>query len=56
MAASWSHVLDLNQMYLNRDTLSNAPRSGLITAPDQSMVESGMTEGRKNMASFLFRE
>ena len=56
MAASWSHVLDLNQMYLNHDTLSNAPRSGFITAPDQSMVESGMTEGRKNMASFLFRE
>lgn len=54
MAASWSHVLDLNQMYLNHDTLSNAPRSGFITAPDQSMVESGMTEGRKNTASFFF--
>ena len=43
-------------MYPNRDTLSNVPRSGYITAGDQSMVESGVTEGRKNTASFLFRE
>ena len=27
-----------------------------ITASDQSMVESGVTEGGKNTASFLFRE
>ena len=27
-----------------------------ITARDQSMVESGETEGGKNAASFLFRE
>ena len=43
-------------MYPNRDTLSNVPRSGYITARDQSMVDSGMTEGGKNTASFLFRE
>ena len=36
------------------DTLSNVPRSGYITARDQSMVESGVTEGGKNTASFLF--
>ena len=40
----------------DRDTLSNVPHSGYITARDQSMVESGVTEGRKNIASFLFRE
>ena len=43
-------------MYPNRDTLSNVPCSGYITACDQSMVESGVTEGRKNTASFLFRK
>ena len=43
-------------MYPDRDTLSNVPRSGYITARDQSMVESGVTEGGKNTASFLFRE
>ena len=43
-------------MYRDRDTLSNVPHSGYITACDQSMVESGMTEGGKNTASFLFRE
>ena len=43
-------------MYLDRDTLSNVPRSGYITARDQSIVESGVTEGGKNTASFLFRE
>ena len=31
-------------------------RSDYITARDQSMVESGVTEGGKNTASFLFRE
>ena len=40
-------------MYPDRDTLSHVPRSGL-TAGDQSMVESGVTDGR--IASFLFRE
>ena len=43
-------------MYPDRDTLSNVPRSGYITARDQSMVESGVTEGGKNTASFLFWE
>ena len=45
-------------MYRDRDTLSNVPRSGYIIARDQSMVESGVTEGWKNTrsASFLFRE
>ena len=43
-------------MYPDRDTLSNVSRSGYITARDQSMVESGVTEGGKNTASFLFRE
>ena len=37
-------------MYPDRDTLSNVPRSGYITARDQSMVESGVTEGGKNTA------
>ena len=43
-------------MYPDRDTVSNVPHSGYITARDQRMVESGVTEGRKNTASFLFRE
>ena len=43
-------------MYTNRDTLGNVPHSGYITARDQSMVESGVTEGGKNTASFLFHE
>ena len=50
-------------MYSDRDTSSNVPRSalaqhrsGYITARDESMVESGVTEGGKNTASFLFRE
>ena len=37
-------------MYPDRDTLSNVARSGYITARDQSMVESGVTEGGKNIA------
>ena len=53
---SWSRGLDSNQMYPDRDTLSNVPRSGYITARDQNMVESGVTEGGKNTASFLLRE
>ena len=43
-------------MYPDRESLSNVPRSGYITARDQSTVESGVTEGGKNTASFLFRE
>ena len=45
-------------MYPDSDTctLSNVPRLGYITACDQSMVESGVTEGGKNAAGFLFRE
>ena len=43
-------------MYPDRDTLGNVPHLGYITARDESMVESGVTEGRKNTASFLFRE
>ena len=35
---------------------SNVPRPDYITARDQRMVESGVTEGGKNTASFLFRE
>ena len=38
-------------MYPNCDTLSNVPCSGYITAHDQSMVESGVTEGGKTRAS-----
>ena len=53
---SWSRGLDLNQMYHDRDTLSNVPRSGYVTARDQSTVKSGVTEGGKNTASFLFCE
>ena len=34
-------------MYPDRDTLSNVPRSGYITARDQSMVERGVTKGGK---------
>ena len=41
-------------MYPDRDTLSNVARSGYITAPNQSMVESGVTESGKNTASFFF--
>ena len=43
-------------MYPDRDALSNVALSGYITACGQSMVESGVTEGGKNTASFLFRE
>ena len=35
-------------MYPDRDTLSSVARSGYITARDQSMVESGVTEVGKN--------
>ena len=37
-------------MYPDRDTLSNVPSSGYITARDQRMVESGGTKGGKNTA------
>ena len=43
-------------MYPDRDTLSNVPRSGYITAHDQSMVGSGVKEGGKNTTSILFRK
>ena len=43
-------------MYPDRDTLSNVPCSGYITARHESIVESSRTEGRKNTAGFLFRE
>ena len=42
-------------MYPDRDELSNVTRSGFITARDQGMVESLVTEGGKNTVSFLFR-
>ena len=41
-------------MYPDRDTLSNVPRSGYIAARDQSMVESGVTEGGKNTQLVFF--
>ena len=41
-------------MYPDRDTLSNVPRSEYITARDQSMVESGVTEGGKNTQLVFF--
>ena len=41
-------------MYPDRDTLSNVTRSGYITARDQSMVESGVTEGGKTLPVFFF--
>ena len=56
LADSWSCGVDENQMYPDHDTLSNVPSSGYITARDQGMVESGVTEDGKNIASFLFRE
>ena len=40
-------------MYPDRDTLGNVPRSGYITAPDQSIVESGVTEGWKTLPVFF---
>ena len=36
--------------------INNVPHWGYITACDQGMVQSGVTEGGKNTASFLFRE
>ena len=39
-------------MYPDRNTLSIVPRSGYIAARDESMVESGVTEGGKNTARF----
>ena len=44
-------------MYRDRYTLSNEPRSDYITACDQSMVESGVTEGGKTLpVSFFVNE
>ena len=51
-----SHWLTLGHMALTKIKCipswyrSNVPRSGYITARDQSMVESGVTEGGKNTA------
>ena len=56
MADSWSCGVDENQMYPDHDTLSTVPSLGYITARDQGMVESGVTEDGKNIASFLFHE
>ena len=53
LADSWSHGLDWNQMFPDRNTLSNVPRSGYITTRDQSMVESGVREG-KTLPVFFF--
>jgi len=41
-------------MYPDRDTLSNVPHLPYITARDQSMVESGVTEGGKTLPVFFF--
>ena len=41
-------------MYPDRDTLNNVSRSGYIAARDQSMVESGVTEGGKNTQLVFF--
>ena len=49
---SWSRGLDLNQVYPDRDAF--VPRSGYITARDQRMVESGVTEGGQNTARLFF--
>ena len=38
-------------MYPDRDTFSNVARSGYITARDQGILESGVTEGEKNTAT-----
>ena len=39
-------------MYPDSDTLNNVHRSGYITARDQSMMESGVTEGGKTLPVF----
>ena len=41
-------------MYPDRDTSSNVSRSGYITARDQGMVQSGVTEGGKTLLVFFF--
>ena len=41
-------------MYPDRDKSRNVPRSGYITARDQSMVEGGVTEGGKNTLPVFF--
>ena len=59
-----SHWPILGHMALNKikcipiviHLINNVPGSGYITARDQSMVESVVTEGGKNTPSFLFRE
>ena len=41
-------------MYPDCDTLSNVPRSGYITARDQSMVKNGVKESGKKHCHFFF--
>ena len=41
-------------MYPDRDALINVPRSGYITARDQNMVKSAVTEGGKKRPVFFF--
>ena len=53
---NFSNGPSLKSKYPDRDILSNVPRSGYIRARDQSIEESGVTEGEKNTASILFRE
>ena len=48
--------LDFHSTKQELPLVDSYPRSGYITARDQSMVESGVTERGKNTASFLFRE
>ena len=52
MVDSWSRGLDLNQVYPDRGAF--VPSSGYITARDQRMVESGVTEGGQNTARLVF--
>ena len=40
-------------MYPDRDSLSTVPRPEYVTARDQSMVESGVTEGGKTLPVLL---
>ena len=46
-------TLELHYQMIQFLIISNVPCSRYITARDQSMVESGMTEGGKNTASFV---
>ena len=51
------HVRYFNKLSIYLSIIHCTPlRPGYITACDQTMVESGVTESAKNNASFLFRE